>query len=116
MKRIGLLGGMSWESSAEYYRFINQEIRDRSGGLHSADCLLRSVDFADIEPLQRAGRWDEAGSRLTAEALALVEAGAELHVLHDGTGLLRRPAPRHARARRAGARPGGSPPRPRRDL
>ena len=49
MKRIGLLGGMSWESSAEYYRFVNQATRDRLGGLHSADCLLRSVDFAEIE-------------------------------------------------------------------
>src|SRR5215469_9883829 len=55
MKRIGLLGGMSWESSAEYYRLINEEVRERLGGLHSADCLLRSVDFADIEQLQREG-------------------------------------------------------------
>ncbi|HUA47859.1 MAG TPA: aspartate/glutamate racemase family protein [Solirubrobacteraceae bacterium] len=85
MKRVGLLGGMSWESSAEYYRFINEEIRDRCGGLHSADCLLRSVDFADIEPLQRAGRWDEAGRRLAAEAVALVGAGAELVVLCTNT-------------------------------
>ena len=64
MKRIGLLGGMSWESSAEYYRLINELIRDRMGGLHSADCLLRSVDFAEIELLQRQGAWDEAGARL----------------------------------------------------
>ena len=62
MKRIGLLGGMSWESSAEYYWFINEEVRDRCGGLHSADCLLRSVDFTDIEPLRRAGRWEEGRS------------------------------------------------------
>jgi aspartate racemase len=55
MKRIGLLGGMSWESSVEYYRFVNEAVRDRLGGLHSADCLLRSVDFADIERLQREG-------------------------------------------------------------
>jgi aspartate racemase len=85
MKRIGLLGGMSWESSAEYYRFMNEEIRERCGGLHSADCVLRSVDFADIEPLQRDGRWDEAGSRLAAEAVALVGAGAELLVLCTNT-------------------------------
>ena len=56
MLRIGLLGGMSWESSAEYYRYVNEAVRDRLGGLHSADCVLRSVDFAAIEPLQRDGR------------------------------------------------------------
>src|SRR5581483_2659924 len=55
MKRIGLLGGMSWESSAQYYRFINEATRERLGGLHSADCVLRSVDFADIEQMQSAG-------------------------------------------------------------
>jgi aspartate racemase len=85
MKRIGLLGGMSWESSAEYYRLINEEVRERLGGLHSADCLLRSVDFADIERLQREGRWQEAGSRLAHEAQALVAAGAELLVLCTNT-------------------------------
>jgi aspartate racemase len=85
MKRIGLLGGMSWESSAEYYRFLNEEVRARRGGLHSADCLLRSVDFTDIEPLQRSGRWDEAGARLASEALALVGAGAEVLVLCTNT-------------------------------
>ena len=56
VKRIGLLGGMSWESSAEYYRLVNEATRDRLGGLHSADCLLRSVDFAEVEQLQRDGR------------------------------------------------------------
>jgi aspartate racemase len=61
MKRIGLLGGMSWESSAEYYRFVNEEVRERLGGLHTADCLLRSVDFAPIEELQRKGRWNRGG-------------------------------------------------------
>src|SRR5512142_305748 len=85
MKRIGLLGGMSWESSAEYYRFLNEEVRARCGGLHSADCLLRSVDFTDIEPLQRSGRWDEAGARLAAEARALVGAGTEIVVLCTNT-------------------------------
>jgi aspartate racemase len=85
MKRIGLLGGMSWESSAEYYRLINEEVRARLGGLHSADCLLRSVDFADIEQLQREGRWEEAGTRLGEEARALVAAGAELLVLCTNT-------------------------------
>lgn len=55
MKRIGLLGGMSWESSADYYRLINEEVRKRLGGLHSADCILRSIDFAAIEEMQAAG-------------------------------------------------------------
>lgn len=85
MKRIGLLGGMSWESTAEYYRLLNEEVRDRLGGLHSADCLLRSVDFAPIAALQRAGRWDEAGEVLAEEARALVAAGAELLVLCTNT-------------------------------
>jgi aspartate racemase len=85
MKRIGLLGGMSWESSAEYYRFVNEAVRDRLGGLHSADCLMRSVDFAPIEQLQRDGRWDEAGELLAGEARALEGAGAELLVLCTNT-------------------------------
>ena len=85
MKRIGLLGGMSWESSIEYYRLVNEEVRDRLGGLHSADCVLRSVDFAPVEVLQREGRWDEAGDLLAAEAQALVAAGAELLVLCTNT-------------------------------
>src|SRR4051794_41944748 len=76
MKRIGLLGGMSWESSIEYYRLVNEITRERLGGLHSADCLLRSGDFADIEGLQRDGRWDEAGARLADGARALVARGA----------------------------------------
>lgn len=85
MKRIGLLGGMSWESSAEYYRLINEATRDRLGGLHSADCVLRSVDFADFEKMQSTGSWDEAGERLAAEARLLVVAGAELLVLCTNT-------------------------------
>jgi aspartate racemase len=85
MKRIGLLGGMSWESSIEYYRYVNEEVRDRLGGLHSADCLLRSVDFAGIEELQRTDRWDEAATVLAAEAAALEAAGAELIVLCTNT-------------------------------
>jgi aspartate racemase len=85
MKRIGLLGGMSWESSAEYYRLINEATRDRLGGLHSADCLLRSVDFVDVERLQRAGDWDRAGILLAAEAAAIERAGAELLVLCTNT-------------------------------
>jgi aspartate racemase len=85
MKRIGLLGGMSWESSAEYYRLINEATRDRLGGLHSADCLLRSVDFVQVERLQRTGDWNRAGALLAAEAAALEAAGAELLVLCTNT-------------------------------
>jgi aspartate racemase len=85
MKRVGLLGGMSWESSAVYYRMINEEVRARLGGLHSADCVLRSVDFAPIEALQRGGEWARAATLLAAEARALAAAGAELLVLCTNT-------------------------------
>lgn len=85
MKRIGLLGGMSWESTIEYYRFVNEIVAERLGGLHSADCLLRSVDFTEIEVLQREDRWAEAGERLAREAQNLEEAGAELLVLCTNT-------------------------------
>ncbi len=85
MKRIGLLGGMSWESSAEYYRLINEAVRDRLGGLHSADCVLRSVDFVEVEQLQRTADWNQAGELLAAEATALEAAGAELLVLCTNT-------------------------------
>jgi len=85
MKRIGLLGGMSWESTIEYYRLVNELVAERLGGLHSADCLLRSVDFAEIEVLQREDRWDEAGERLAGEARALAAGGAELLVLCTNT-------------------------------
>ena len=85
MKRIGLLGGMSWESTAEYYRLLNELVAERLGGLHSADLLLRSVDFAEIEELQREARWAEAGTLLAREAQALEHAGAELLVLCTNT-------------------------------
>jgi aspartate racemase len=85
MRRIGLLGGMSWESTAVYYRLVNETVRDRLGGLHSADCLLRSVDFAAIEPLQRDGDWDTAAALLADEARTLEQAGAELLVLCTNT-------------------------------
>ena len=86
MKRIGLLGGMSWESTIEYYRLVNELVAQRLGGLHSADCLLRSVDFADIEVLQREDRWDEAGERARGRGAARCEdAGAELLVLCTNT-------------------------------
>ncbi|HEY2161596.1 MAG TPA: aspartate/glutamate racemase family protein [Solirubrobacteraceae bacterium] len=85
MKRIGLLGGMSWESSVEYYRFVNEEVRERLGGLHSADCVMRSVDFARIEELQRTDRWEEAGQELARAAAELVDGGAEILVLCTNT-------------------------------
>jgi aspartate racemase len=85
MRIIGLLGGMSWESSVEYYRIVNERVRERLGGLHSAHCVLYSLDFAEIERLQMAGQWDEAGKRLLTAATALQSAGAEVLVLCTNT-------------------------------
>jgi len=85
MKTIGLLGGMSWESSIEYERLINEEVRRHLGGNHSADLLIRSYDFAEIEALQEAHDWAAAGSRLAADAQRLQQAGAELIVLCTNT-------------------------------
>ncbi len=85
MKTIGLLGGMSWESSIEYERIINREVRARLGGTHSADLLIRSYDFAAIEALQEADDWAAAGSLLGSDAHALQEAGADLIVLCTNT-------------------------------
>ena len=85
MKVLGLLGGMSWESTVEYYRLANEETRARLGGLHSAPLLLWSVDFAEIEELQAAGSWDEAGALLAGAARTLEQAGAELLVLCTNT-------------------------------
>ena len=85
MKTIGLIGGMSWESTAHYYQQINEQIKQRLGGLHSARIVLYSVDFHDIERLQAAGRWNEAGECLAAAARALVAAGAEFLVVCTNT-------------------------------
>ncbi|MGP3977300.1 aspartate/glutamate racemase family protein [Streptomyces sp. 8N114] len=85
MRTIGLIGGMSWESSAEYYRMLNEITRERVGGLHSARLVLYSVDFAEIEVLQAEGRWEEAGGILADAAGALAAAGAELLVLCTNT-------------------------------
>ncbi|HWU77879.1 MAG TPA: aspartate/glutamate racemase family protein [Rhodanobacter sp.] len=76
MKTIGLIGGMSWESTASYYRLINEAVKTRLGGLHSASLLLHSVDFSVIEQLQRAGDWDAAGVQLAQAARGLQAAGA----------------------------------------
>jgi len=85
MLTIGMLGGMSWESSAEYYRLVNELVRERLGGLHSAKCVLYSVDFAEIERLQVASRWDEAGAVLAEAARSVQAAGADLLLLCTNT-------------------------------
>lgn len=85
MRRIGLLGGMSWESSALYYEVVNEAVRERLGGYHSARVLMASVDFAEVEAMQAAGEWDAAGELLAAEARALEAAGAECLVLCTNT-------------------------------
>jgi aspartate racemase len=82
---IGMLGGMSWQSSAEYYRLANELVRERLGGLHSARCLLSSVDFADIEAMQVAGEWEQAGKVLAEAAKGLEAGGAELLVICTNT-------------------------------
>ncbi len=85
MKTIGLLGGMSWESSIEYYRIINQTVQQRLGGLHSARLIMYSVEFAEIEHLQHSGHWQEAAAILGAAAQSLERAGAELLVICTNT-------------------------------
>ncbi len=80
-----MLGGMSWESSAQYYRLANELTRQRSGGLHSARCLLHSVDFAEIDHLQAEGRWDDAGELLARAAQGLEAGGAELLLICTNT-------------------------------
>lgn len=85
MRTIGLIGGMSWESSALYYRIINEAVRTRLGGLHSAELVLLSVDFAGIERLQAEGRWAEAGEQLADAARRVEAAGADLLLLCTNT-------------------------------
>ncbi|MED7925866.1 aspartate/glutamate racemase family protein [Nonomuraea sp. LP-02] len=85
MRTIGLLGGMSWESSAEYYRLLNEEIRERLGGHHCAKSILLTVDFADIEAMQREGRWDDAAHALADAAITLERAGADMVLLCTNT-------------------------------
>ncbi|AGI23352.1 aspartate racemase [Pseudomonas sp. ATCC 13867] len=85
MKTIGLIGGMSWESTIPYYRQINQAIKERLGGLHSAKIVLYSVDFHEIERLQHAGDWDAAGRLLADAARSLRAAGADFLVLCTNT-------------------------------
>jgi aspartate racemase len=85
MRTIGLIGGMSWESTAVYYRLANELVRERLGGLHSARIVMTSVDFADIEELQVSGQWERAGTVLAGEAARLEAAGADLLVLCTNT-------------------------------
>jgi aspartate racemase len=85
MKTIGLIGGMSWESSLEYYRILNETVKARLGGLHSTKCVLYSVEFAEIEALQHAGRWDEAARIMVEAGQSLERAGADLLVLCTNT-------------------------------
>jgi aspartate racemase len=77
MKTIGMIGGMSWESTSVYYQLLNREIQKRVGGVHSAKCLMYSVDFGEIEPLQSSGRWDEATRQMEDIGRALVKGGAD---------------------------------------
>ncbi|MEM3648184.1 MAG: aspartate/glutamate racemase family protein [Thermoproteota archaeon] len=85
MKTIGLIGGMSWESSLEYYRIINEHVKERLGGLHSAECILYSVDFEKVEKLQHAGEWGQLAALMTSIALRLQDAGADGIIICSNT-------------------------------
>jgi aspartate racemase len=85
MKTIGLLGGMSWKSTVTYYRLINEGVRDRLGGLHSAKIVLWSIDFEPMEAMQREGRWEDAGALLAGAAASLERAGADFLLLCTNT-------------------------------
>jgi aspartate racemase len=85
MKTIGLIGGMSWESTLPYYRLVNETVKERLGGLHSARLVLYSVDFHDVERLQHAGDWDAAGALVAGAAAAVERAGADFLVLCTNT-------------------------------
>lgn len=85
MRTIGMLGGMSWESTLSYYRALNQGIKEALGGLHSAKIILNSVDFAEIEVLQHEGRWDETAELLAQAACALETAGADFLMICTNT-------------------------------
>ncbi|MGF2615859.1 aspartate/glutamate racemase family protein [Rossellomorea vietnamensis] len=85
MKTIGLIGGMSWESSSEYYRFINEGVKSSLGGLHSAKCILYSVDFEEVERYQSLGKWDQAAGLLIEAAQSLEKAGADFLILCTNT-------------------------------
>jgi len=85
MKTIGLIGGMSWESSLEYYRILNQAVKEKLGGFHSAKCLMYSVDFEEIEKLQHKGKWDELTDIMIDAAQRVEKAGADFIVICTNT-------------------------------
>jgi aspartate racemase len=85
MKTIGMIGGMSWESTLEYYRILNETVKARAGGLHSAKILMYSVDFAEVEQMQHQGRWNEAATLLVAAARRLEAGGADFIILCTNT-------------------------------
>ena len=85
MKTIGLIGGMSWESSAEYYRLINEEVRNRLGSTHSAKSLMWSMDFAEIETLQHEGNWQALSEKMCQAAVSLERGGADFIVICTNT-------------------------------
>ena len=85
MKKIGLIGGMSWESTSLYYELINKKVKELKGGLHSADCVIESVDFSDIAVLQAKDDWDELNEIMIKRAMALNQAGAELLLICANT-------------------------------
>ena len=85
MKTIGLLGGMSWESSLEYYRILNETVKARLGGFHSADCLMYSVDFDEVEALQHQDKWDELTEMMIDAAQRIEAGGAEILVICTNT-------------------------------
>ena len=85
MKTIGMIGGMSWESSIEYYRIINETVRNELGGLHSARCIMYSVEFAEIEALQHQDRWDDAAKIMIAAAQSIESAGADFALICTNT-------------------------------
>lgn len=85
MKTIGLIGGLSWESSIEYYRLINEMVKERLGGLHSAKSVMYSFDFEGIEALQHQGRWAEATEQMIAAGVALAAAGADMVLICSNT-------------------------------
>ena len=98
MKTIGLIGGMSWESTLVYYRMLNEGVRARRGALHSADVLIHSLDFEAVVRLQKAGRWDEAGAMLGRAGAGLARAGADCllictNTMHLVSGAVERAAP-----------------------
>jgi len=85
MKTIGLIGGMSWESSLEYYRILNQTVKEKLGGFHSAKCVMYSVDFEEIEKFQHKGKWDELTDLMISAAQRVQKAGADCLVICTNT-------------------------------